>query len=101
MISAAQSVQSEMKTEEKDDLNIMIDHLKGWKGSMDKNSVAASVYSYTFHFLNKSLFHAYDPESEENRLLFTDNYLMVDSMVNLIESAATDGKKSHFNPICA
>ena len=68
---------------------------------MGKDSVAASVYSYTFFFLQKSLFHTFDSENEANRILFTDNYLFADAMVRLIESAANDGPASKFNSICA
>lgn len=79
----------------------MINLLEGWDGSLDKENIAASVYSYTFFFLNKSLFQAYELNEEKNRYAYLDNYLMIDAMVRLIESAAKEGKDSHFNAICA
>ena len=73
MIKAANSVKAELTPDEREDLATMISLLDGWQGSMDKDNIAASVYSYTFSFLGKSLFHAFEPNSEKNRLDFVDN----------------------------
>ena len=78
----------------------MLDLFDGWKGLMDKESIAASVYSYTMYYFSKSLFHAYVEGEVENRLLYSDNYLMHNVNIRLLESAAKDGNTSHFNPIC-
>ena len=47
LLKAVESVSSELSGDEKADLKVMTDLLSGWNGSMDKDSVAASVYSFT------------------------------------------------------
>ena len=47
LFKAVESVSSELSGDEKADLKVMTDLLSGWNGSMDKDSVAASVYSFT------------------------------------------------------
>ena len=51
MIKAAKNATTELKVEEQADVDVMIDLLEGGNGSLDKENVAASVYSYSFFFL--------------------------------------------------
>ena len=78
----------------------MIGLLKGWKGSMNKDSVAASVYSFMMCFFQTSLFSAQVEGSSQNRILYTDNYLFNSIKPRIVEQAANNGVESVFNPIC-
>ena len=94
-------MKAEMMPEEQADIDTMIALLEGWDGSLDKDNIAATVYSYTYFFFGNSLFHAYDPTTAKNRAKLLDNYLMENFLIRMIESAANDGDESHFSPICA
>ena len=101
MIKATESVKQDLVNEEiEGDLQLMIELLEGWQGFMGKDSIAASVYSYTMYYLHNSLFHSYLEDDIDNRLHYTDNYLFMDATSRMIESAATEGEASHFNVIC-
>ena len=78
----------------------MLGLLKGWSGSMDKDSVAATVYSFMMNFFQTSLFHAQVESDTSNRILYTDNYLFNSIKPRIVEMAANDGSKSIFNPLC-
>ena len=69
---------------------------------MDKDSVAASVYYYTYFFFASSLFVTFGDEAS-SRLRWTDvaaKQLYEETFIMIIESAARDGDY-HFDPLCA
>ena len=70
---------------------------------MDKDSVAASVYYYTYFFFTSSLFVTFGDELASSRLRWTDvaaKQLYEETFIMIIESAARDGDY-HFDPLCA
>ena len=46
---------------------------KPWDGSMDEKSVEATVYTHTFMNIQRSLFHAYEPDNEQDRMMISEN----------------------------
>ena len=83
-----------------DDLDYMLQHLKGWKGQMDGESVPATVYSFTLMSIHKSLFHAYESDPEE-RIAFTDSsYLYFEFLMSLIKSVKDEGDASKYQRVC-
>ena len=62
MIKIANESKSLLTVEQSKDVDFMVNLLKGWTGQMEKDSVAATVYSFTFMHIHKSLFHLYEPE---------------------------------------
>ena len=63
----------------------MINLLEGWTGLMDEESIGATVYSFTFMYINKSLFHAFAPDDPDDRISFTDGYLYNEFIQTLLK----------------
>lgn len=52
----------------------MANLMEGWEGEMDIESVAATVYTFVFNDFLMSLFHAYLPDSQSDRLSLLEAY---------------------------
>ena len=80
----------------------MVGLLDGWNGEMEKDSVAASVFSYSFLNMHKSLFHAYDVFQEKDDILaFTEFYYYQEFILSLLKNVAEEGENSRFDKVCA
>ena len=73
MVKIAQAVRSELNENQIKDIEIMTKHMDNWNGSMDLDSVAATVYTFIFNDFQMSLFHAYN-ENKHERLAFLEGY---------------------------
>ena len=73
MVEIAQMARSELKEDQIKDLEIMTKLMDNWNGSMDMESVAATVYTFIFNDFQMSLFHAYN-ENKTDRLIFLEGY---------------------------
>ena len=73
--------------------------LDGWTGHMGEESVAATVYSFTYMNILKSLFHAY-ADDPEDRISFADGYLFTEFIQTLLKSIVTEGPASKYNKLC-
>ena len=55
-------------------LETTLSFYRNWDGDMNEESVAASLHMhYQMEFM-KNLFHKYEPNDEEERMLLSDNY---------------------------
>ena len=72
LIKIANSVQSTLTTEQKEDLKFMTGLLDDWSGQMKRDSIAASAYEYTLFNFRKSLYHAQVSGDIEDRETYLD-----------------------------
>ena len=100
MIKIAKEAKSALDPDQAKDLEFMINLLDGWTGLMDEQSVAATVYSFTFMNIHKSLFHAYEKDDPDERIAFTDGYLYIEFIYTLLRNIAENGAASKYNKIC-
>ena len=73
MVKIANSVRLELKEDQIKDIEMMTKLMDNWNGSMDLESVAATVYTFIFDGFQMSLFHAYN-ENKHDRLAFLEGY---------------------------
>ena len=78
----------------------MVGILEGWTGQMVNDSVAATVYTFTFMHFTDTLFHAYQQDDSEDRRAFTDGYLYDEFVQTLLKSVAKDGPESKYKKLC-
>ena len=101
LISIAEGLKSELSAKQASDFETMVEHLEGWTGLMDAESVPASVYSFTLMSVHKSLFHAYESDPEE-RMAFSDgSYLYVEFLLTLLKDVEKSGSKSKYQKVCS
>ena len=71
-----------------------------WNGSIDMESVEATVYSFVLMNFQKSLFHAYEPDNEQDRIRMTENALFCEFVHTLLKSLAESGSQSKYQKLC-
>ena len=99
MVKIAQTARSELKEDQIKDLEMMTKLMDNWNGSMDMESVAATVYTFIFNDFQMSLFHAYN-ENKTDRLIFLEGYPQTEFLLSLIKSLATEGTNSKYLNLC-
>lgn len=68
---------------------------------MTEDSIAASVYSFIFMDIHKSLFYRYaDKNDSDDRMSLTDSYLYHEFIQTLLKSIEAEGSKSKYNKFC-
>ena len=77
VVRIAESMRSELSKAEQMDLQTALSLYRDWDGDMKEDSVAASIHMHYLLAFHKSLFHKQEPESEEERLLISDNYAFI------------------------
>ena len=66
---------------------------------MNGQSVAATIYSFTFMNIAKSLFHKYE-DNPYKRIGLTDGYLYNDFIQILFKDVSINGSASKYTKIC-
>jgi len=99
MTEIAKGVEGSLTSEQRADMTAMLNLLKDWDFKMDEESVAATVYSFALLKFNKSMFHAYEKDSEQ-RANMIDGYLQPYFVERLIKEVAEIGMESPLNRVC-
>lgn len=74
--------------------------LSGWKGTFEKESVAATVYMrFHIQFL-RNLFYKYAPDDEAQRFAFSDSYHFTDTYQILLTDVHELKDQSHYQVLC-
>ena len=76
VMKLAESMRSELSREDQEHLDSALNIYRGWDGSFEEDSVAASIHMHFNMDFYKSLFHKYEKDESE-RLLISDNYAFV------------------------
>ena len=72
--------------QERQQLEEMLALMRDWRGSFDEQSVSASIYTRWYIQFVRKLFMKYEPDNEDDRLAFSDNYHFTDAFQRIITS---------------
>ena len=65
IVKIAENMKKEFTREQQVDLELALSFYRDWDGNMAEESIAASIHMHYLMAFQKSLFHKYEPDSEE------------------------------------
>lgn len=74
----------------------MLKILRDWHGEFDEASIGATIYNRWFIQFIRKLFMRYEPDSEDDRMAFSDNYHFTDAFQRIVASVLDEGDQSRF-----
>ena len=69
----------------------MLTILRGWQGTFEETSIGATLYNRWFIQFVRKLYMKYEPDSEDDRMAFSDNYHFTDAFQRIIVSVLEEG----------
>lgn len=84
VVRIAESMKNELSPAEQLDMETVLQFYRTFDGDMTEDSVAGSVHMHYLLAFHKSLFHKQEPDSEEERLLISDNYAFMQMYQRLL-----------------
>ena len=100
IVQISESVASQLTQGQQADLEQMLTILRGWQGSFDEASIGATLYNRWFIQFIRKLYMKYEPDSEDDRMAFSDMYHFTDAFQRIIVSVLEEGDQSRFQTIC-
>ena len=100
IIDITQEVLHHLNDAQKKDLEEMLEILRPWEGSFDKESVGASVYQRWYIQFTRNLFNKQGEPDEYQRMAYFDNPHDFDAFQRILTSVHEEKDASRFQIIC-
>jgi len=96
IVKIAESMRRELTKEQQLNLEQALVYYRDWNGDMSEDSITGSIHMHYFMHFFKSLFHKYEPESEDQRMYISDTYAFQQTYQRLLLEVVEEGEDSHF-----